>query len=311
MSDPNNSDPQKGLGSDESKTEMYVLITAYIDNEIKDPALRKMVENRINSDSDIYNRYIFEKLTKERLRQTYKPVQAPVYLQKSVANSIDSYIAKASAKSSMVTGVIENKQKAPGFDNPLRDLRKYFMVGALICSLLVVIAVGLNQFSGNPDFQKIEDLSTNDMVRVSREVFDKVTKGQIKPTFITSDAKALADSMTRYVGFKAFVPDVKDAVLIGGVCNEIEGEKLAHFLHKKGSTIIYTLQGSKERFMNNVTSLVMCSDFKEKVQHGENWIPCLKDEKTMAVIWFKDDVICSSVSSMTSEDIASVLTNYK
>ncbi len=117
--------------------------------------------------------------------------------------------------------------------------------------------------------------------------------------------------MNKYLDFKVFVPDVKDAILIGGVCNEINGEKVAHIIHKKGNIYIYTLQASKKDVMTNKDKIILCDKFKETVNEGTNWFPCSKDQKRTVVIWFKDNVICASVAQMEPQEIVSTLTNYK
>ena len=46
--------------------------------------------------------------------------------------------------------------------------------------------------------------------------------------------------MNKYVDFKVFIPDVKDAELIGGVCNEVNGEMLVHLVPKWKHNYLYT-----------------------------------------------------------------------
>ena len=171
---------------------------------------------------------------------------------------------------------------------------------------MIISAFAINFF-----IKKSPALASNDLVAVSRNVFDKVISGEIPLQIKSNDARILADSMNKYLDFEVFVPDVKDAELVGGTCNEINGEKLAHIIHKKDNIFIYTLQGNKDHVMKEGSKIVLCPAFMENVSKGINWFACLKDENAVAVIWYKNGVICSSVAKMESKAIADLLTNYK
>ncbi|MEZ4824410.1 MAG: hypothetical protein R2942_19270 [Ignavibacteria bacterium] len=86
---------------------------------------------------------------------------------------------------------------------------------------------------------------------------------------------------------------------------------IAHFVHKKGNIIIYTLQADKQEVLNNLDKIILQDNFKENVKSGKNWFPCSKEPHKTAVIWFKDNVICSSVADMEPKEISVVLSNYK
>ncbi|MEO6694025.1 MAG: hypothetical protein ABIY50_03530, partial [Ignavibacteria bacterium] len=174
--------------------------------------------------------------------------------------------------------------------------------------LLILIAFAFvfsNYLKKNPN------VNENDLVSVSRNIFDKVESGEINLQFKSNNARVLADSMNKYLDFEVFIPDVKEAELQGGVCNEQNGEKLAHIIHKKNGIMIYTLQASMKEVMNNSENIILTPEFKENVTLGKNWFHCDKDKKRTAVIWYKDNVICSSVAHLDSQDICKTLTSYK
>jgi hypothetical protein len=308
MSDSNTSNPQDPLNGDGSRSRMHEMITAYIDNEIRDPKEIEEIESGLKSDSDLYNRYVFEKLSKQRAKESFKYQGPPLYLQKSIGTEIDNYIKKASKKqnSPAVPGSVSPKQLPPHFDESKSSLKRNLFIGSSVFVLLLVSVFYFSSLmTNNPT------LAPNDLVSVSRDVFHKIVAGQIPLQIKSSNAQNLADSMNKYLDFKVFVPDVKDAELLGGTCNEINGEKLAHIIHKKGNVYIYTLQGNKDHVRGNGSKIVLCEDFMNNITKGINWFPCLKDENATAVVWFKDNVICSSVAKMDNKEITAVLTNYK
>ncbi len=306
MSDSNTSNP-RDTRDDQCPKKNYELITAYIDNEIRDPQEFKETEDGIRNDNDLHNRFVFEKLTKQRVRESGKYSGPPLYLQKKIGEGIDEYIKKASSKQSARNVTVERNQpiQQSFFDENKLSLKRNLYIGVSVFVLLVAGILYITMFNNSSPV-----LASNDMVAVSRDVFNKIIDGKVPLQIKSSDARVLADSMNKYLDFKVFVPDVKDAQLIGGTCNEINGEKLAHIIHKKGNVFIYTLQGNKDHILSKGSRIVLCEDFTDKVNDGKNWFTCLKEKTSSAVIWYKDNVICSSVAQMDSEDITAVLTNY-
>ncbi len=308
MSDSNTSNPRDNQEGEEQEVRKYEMLTAYIDNELQSPEEISEIEAGLKRDPDLQNRLVFEKLVKKRLKDAYKKTEVPVYLQKSIGSKIDEYIKLASTntRDNSLPLPAMDKQPIPNLDDHKNSLKRYFLYGSAVFVLLIITAFGISSF-----LKKEPLLASNDLVSVSRKVFDGLVSGQVPLQIKSNNARTLADSMNKYLDFKVFIPDVKDVELVGGTCNEINGEKLAHIVHKKGNTYIYTLQGNKSHVMNENSKIVLCPDFMENVTKGVNWFACLKDENAVAVIWFRDEVICSSVADMDSKEIAQALTNFK
>jgi len=313
MSDsiPNNpgNNPMNSFGPNDHTDSKYEMITAYIDNQIKDPDEYDRIKKLVESNPDYYNRYIFEKLTKETFQKGNKRIETPAYLYTNIGNAISEYIKNAEIKKSVQSS--SNKDSisqiySQQVNMEKSNLKRYLMYGSFALIILVAFAFVFNNYlQTNPQHTE------NDLVAVSRKIFDKVESGEVKLQFQSHNAKDLADSMNKYLDFKVFVPDIKDAELEGGVCNEQNGEKLAHIVHKKNGVIIYTLQANMKDVMNNSEKIILCPEFKENVNAGKNWFQCNKDKSKTAVIWFKDNVICSSVAHLDSHDISKTLTSYK
>lgn len=298
---PYNEDMNKPVKNDDSK---YELITAYIDNELSDSEA-DTVKKLIEKDNDFYNRYIFEKLTKENFQKRNKKLETPLYVYQNIGKGIDDYIREtvSQSKNPAIASKIYNQQ----INLRRSGLRRYLLLSSVVMLILVSAAFLFNNY-----LKKNPDIVENDLVSVSRNIFDKVESGQIPLQFKSDNAHALEDSMDKKLDFEAFVPDVKDAILLGGVCNEINGQKIAHIIHKKGDIIIYTLEACKKDIINNDgDKLCLSKQFKENVTAGKNWFYCNKDKNKTAVIWYKDNVICSTISAMDYQDITNILTNYK
>ncbi|MCB0728484.1 MAG: hypothetical protein KDD00_13555 [Ignavibacteriae bacterium] len=305
MSDTNpNSEDKKTSDNNETGNDSesrYEFITAFIDDEIKDPQEKKKAEDLINSNNDFYNRYLSEKYIKEKLRSSIPQIETPVYLYKNIGEQIDQYIKKSTIPEPAIPDSMIQAN-----DLSKSHLKRNLIYASFAFVALILFSLFLNSyFKNNPDFQE------NDLVAVSRKVYDRVIDGKTELHFKSGDPKQLSDTMNKYLDFKVFIPDVKDATLIGGDCEEINGEMIAHFVHKKGNIIIYTLQADKQEVLNNLDKIILQDNFKENVKSGKNWFPCSKEPHKTAVIWFKDNVICSSVADMEPKEISVVLSNYK
>lgn len=315
---PNNSGPIPENKSEYDKipSDKFEYLSAYLDNEIKSAEENEKIRKQIDSDPEIYNRFTFEKLTKECIQKRIKRIETPVYVYKNIGQRIDDFIKSNSTPETVIpeykitAGI--NQISANNFQSERTNLKRYLIYGSYVLAVLVVMSFAISYYiQNNSAMLDTPTLSENDIVAVSRNIFHKVESGQVVTQFNSNCAKVLEDSMNKYVDFKVFVPEVKDAELVGGVCNEINGEKLAHFIHKKGNIIIYTLQANLKDIMNNQDKIIMCKDFKDNVRNGKNWFQCDKDKYNTAVVWYKDNVICSSVAHMESNDISATLTNYK
>ncbi|HMQ69111.1 MAG TPA: hypothetical protein PKA90_08905 [Ignavibacteria bacterium] len=305
MSDTNpNSEDKKTSDNNETGNDSeskYEFITSFIDDEIKDPQEKMKAEELINSNNDFYNRYISEKYIKEKLKSSIPQIETPVYLYKNIGEQIDKYIKKSTIQ----------KPEIPHSMMQANDLSKSHLKRNLLYASFAFVALILFSLFLNSYLQKNPDFQENDLVAVSRKVYDKVVDGKTELHFKSGDPKQLTDTMNKYLDFKVFIPDVKDAVLIGGDCEELNGEMIAHFVHKKGNIIIYTLQADKQEVLNNLDKIILQDNFKENVKSGKNWFPCSKEPHKTAVVWYKDNVICSSVADMEPKEISVVLTNYK
>lgn len=308
MSDTTPNNKSNKLVSDSSAEEnsynsRYELLTSYIDNEIRSEDEKNKIKNLIDTDPDFYNRYILEKLAKEKLQKSIKSINTPVYVYKDIGLKINSLIENSLKNDRSAT---ESELYKYQIQSERSYFTKYLKYGSAI--LVVMIALSFVLFSY---FKQDLVLLENDMVAVSSNIFNKIDSGKIEPSFKTSNSAELTDSMNKYVNFKVFVPDLKNALLVGGICNEMYGVKVAHFVYKKDNHIVYTLQANKDEILNHTNKLFICDEFKDNVKNGKNWFQCIKDKNYNVVIWYKDQVICASVSHLKSEEISSILTNYK
>ncbi len=280
------------------------LLTDYVGNRLSGEELNQ-VKNLIDSNPDFRMRYILERNTKEIFASRLKNIETPLYVMQNINKGIDEFISSRPSTQSVkptqynIPRVsIQNKVNVSSSAG-----RKYYYAAGVLA--FVVIAFFMYNYYLNNAVPKDKDF-----IEISRTTFDKVDAGEVKLQYATNNASELANFFRDKVDFQVFVPDVKEAELVGGVYNEINGQKIVHIVHKCGNKLIYTMQGCKTNVMND-DNLVLPDHHKVDIEKGQNWSACAPVDGDNIVIWYRDDVVCSSVSKIAPQQIATVLTSYK
>ncbi|HEX2788349.1 MAG TPA: hypothetical protein VHP32_10620 [Ignavibacteria bacterium] len=288
--------------SNNSKEKLYEEITSFIDGEITDDNEKKRIEKLISENEDLRNRYILELKTKKLLKARLKNIDTPLYLRQNIQNGINAEFEKKLSEVSVKNSTHVNNHK------PVLQQRKYFYYFASAFVVLLAVFIVMNFVNFNKTATANED-----MVEKSAELYERIAAGDFQIQYKTSDAKSLENFFKERCDFQVFVPDLNDAQLLGGVYNEVNGLKAVHFVHKKGDHLIYTLQLKKKDMMDdNDNGLLLTEEFKNNIFAGKNWQPCKRKQSDNVIVWYKDDdVVCSSVSKLQSDEILTTLNNIK
>ena len=280
------------------------LLTDYVGNRLSGDELNQ-VQELLDTNPDFKKRYILEKSTVELFSSRLKNIETPLYVYQNINKGIDDYISsRISAPNVTVPQTYQlPKVSIQNKVNLSSGSRKYYYAASALAVVVLVFFVYTYYYGNNIPKDK-------DFIEVSRNIFDKVDAGEIKVQYATNNPAELANFFKDKVDFNVFIPDIKDAELVGGVYNEINGEKLVHFVHKCGNKIIYTMQGCMKDVMKE-DKLVLREHHKVDIEKGQNWSPCAPIEGDNIVVWYRDGVVCSSVSKIAPQQIASVLTSYK
>lgn len=261
----------------------FALITSFIDNECS-PEEKSYVLNEIETNPDFRTYYNFEKNLKANFRKK---------IRKSIPS--DELLEK-------IKDLIEDethRRKETISKDKKSNYRIYRLIFPIAAIFLIFISYYIFIFNTSSDF-----------VKQSHDIYDRIIKSEIDLKHKTSDAKELQQIMTKEAGFDVFIPDVKDATLLGGIVNEINGSKVVHFVHKSYDRIIYTMQIKRNDILNT-GNFSLDNKHKQEIINGVNWLECDKNINDCTVIWFKNDVFCSSISKLEAVKMATVLTNYK
>lgn len=262
----------------------YTLISAYIDNECSIDE-KEIVVRHIESDANFRFMYEFEKGFTSNFRNHVRKSKPPEDIIRKIKSLIDSETLRR------MEFIKQKSHKSPAY------IYLYPIAAVLVLFLGYYIFNSL--YTGNYDF-----------VHLSHDVFTKYENNEIQIQNVNSNASDLQRILTGSAGFRVFVPELKDAELIGGTVNTMNDAKVVHFLHRKNGKLIYTMQMDRKDLMDE-DKLVLHKNHRQEIADGHNWIECEKNNNDCTVIWFRNGVICSSVSKLNAKEIASVLTNYK
>lgn len=316
MSEKNSNSLNKDdQGNGNESISKYEKISSFVDGEFDSSIEKSEIENQINSDSDLHNRYNIELAVKNELRKRVQPVAVSQELVAKINSKISNYSNQRKSQPSTADKVhqrTENLSQNLNKENYRKNLqqKKYFYIfsGSFVILLLMFLAINFFNQSG-------QGIQEEDMVTISHNIYNQIQNGEISIQYVTDNPRELESLLSRGCKFKVFVPDVKDAILLGGVYNEINGVPAAHFIHQKENTMIYTFQILKKDITDKPdekNKLYLISDIQNKLSKGENWFPCEQSNHgDNAAIWYKDDVLCSSVSKMNFEQIHATLTDFR
>ncbi len=278
------------------------LLTDYVGNRLSGEELNQ-VESLIGSNPDYKMRYILEKSTVDAFSARLKNIETPLYVYQNVNKGIDEFISsRADVQNVNQQYNIPQVsiQSKININSPSR--KYYYAAGTLAVIVLVFFIYSYYAYNSIP--------KDKDFIEISRSTFDKVDAGEMKLQFATANPLELANFFKDKVDFNVFIPDVKEAELLGGSYNEVNGQKLVHFVYKCGNKLIYTMQGCMKDVLKD-DKLVLKGHHKVDIQKGQNWTPCAPVGEDNIIVWFRDGVVCSSVSKIAPQQIASVLTSYK
>lgn len=298
-------------------------ITSYIDNEDKDSDTHRKVYEMISYDELTFKKYRSELLTKEIFRTRLQTANLPASTFNRISNSIDGLIQNAIEHKS-IKGVREDLIADYGknfisyliklLTTPVRfkgiAVPRYAF--SLIILLVIVGAVILINNQGkhiplNPYITNGTDKSV--MVQAVNN-FHKILSGEIKPEMQSSNCREVSSYLKDKLKYDVYVPQINDYSLIGASGNDYNGEKLAHLVYSSGDEILYIYE-TQSKSVNHT-----CLDLPDPVHNEivkQKFYMCDKVDANNCCmfLWYKDNLLCASVSTMPKQDMYSTLTSLK
>jgi hypothetical protein len=299
-------------------------ITSFIDRQYQTDEERQRVKELIDNDELVYKKYKTELLTRDLFREKLFQEELPSTTFVKINNSIDGLVFSAiEAKKNTEHQYAQTRESH--FNLPFlaylkkqltsRISLKWVAVPAYSFAVLffiILAAVSLfvhnNQSSGiNPFVATGSDKSV--MVQAVSN-FHKILAGDMNPLLNSTDENEVCDYLKNGTKFDAYVPCLKNCDLKGAAFNEYNGQKLAHIVYTSGKEVIYIYE-------THISSIHCKSlELPEPVHNqmiADKYYMCdhADADGCTLMLWFKDSLLCASVSKMSKHKLYNTLVSLK
>jgi len=298
------------MGQDITTFNVDELISSYIDNQISDPELKKQIEEILNKDEKLFKKYQAEIFTKNMYASRLDSVEVPEATYAKVMDSIDGLISRSKQ--------IYNSQTLayPSFVQSLKDsvnlkfLRVPRYAYAAVLIIIVIGSVFMFNNSGNaPKNPYILAGTENSIMVQAVNVFHKVLSGDVKCQLKSGNAAEIEKYVSDNANFKAYIPVIENYKLEGCLCDEYNGQKLAHLIYMNGEEIIYIYQTPVTAVQKN--GLDMPGAVHDEIIKAKYYMCDEIDENDCTLtLWYRDNIICASVTTLPKQKMHAAFTSF-
>lgn len=269
------------------------LITAYIDNEIRETSLKDEIKHLIDVDPEYRFEYQIQSLVKKAAREKYKRQQAPEHLRRRILNQIASEIN--------VKTPIKSSEKEVSFWAGLFSKPAFSFATAIIIIISVVLIL-FNRTPQQPPVISEDQLTPDNMFYQAENNFEAIIQGKLAPQIIADNPETIQKYFqTSGVKYSTLIPTFKEWKLLGAVVSEDKGEKFAHHVYagEKGE-IVYVFQVD-ESYLKSHEIISLNENLIEYLDQGNCYI---KTENQKVLLFKKiDHNICAIVSNAPLQEV--------
>ncbi len=303
------------MGENITNDNIDEFLTSYIDGQINDPDTYKQVKSLIESNKLVYKKYKSELLTRNLFRSRLAPVDLPLTTLTKVNSTLEAAVSALSLDFVKAESVFSRSfllYLVKLITTPVKigkaAVPRYAFAVTMIFILLVA---GLLMNRGNTELNPfIANGSEKSVMVQAMKNFKKILAGDIKPEMRSNDVNQVKSFAKKKADFDAYVPSISEYELVGIVCNEYNGQKLVHLVYSSGSEVIYIY----ETQMNSLHCKEL--ELPEPVHYEilrQKYYMCDQvdyDECTM-IVWYKDNVLCASVSTMPKQKMYASFASFR
>lgn len=269
------------------------LVTAYLDNELRDESLKDEIKHLIDADPEYKFEYRIQHLVKKIVKEKYKRQQAPEHLKRRILNQIESEISIQSPK--------EPSLKGTSFWAGLFSKPAFSFATAIIIVISIILII-FNRNSLQSPVIAEDQLTPDNMFYQAENNFEAIIQGKLAPQIIADKPEEIKKYFeSSGVRYSTLVPTFKEWKLLGAVVSEDKGEKFAHHVYagEKGE-IVYVFQVDESYFKSH-DIISLNENLLEYLDQGNCFI---KTEDKKVVLFKKvNHNICAVVSNAPLQDV--------
>jgi hypothetical protein len=262
------------------------LITALVDNEIKDPLEREEILTSIKNDKDLEVEYKIQSLVKSLVRERVKIQPTPDYVRERILKSITPKEVKR-----------EHRKFFWGefFGKPA------FTFATAVVVLFAIVLIILNR-PAPVEYRNfaLEQQGSNNMYVQAKNNFQSIVDGKLAPQLTSSNPEEIKNFFSNSgVKYSTLIPTFPQWNLVGAVVSEDNGEKFAHHVYADQSGKLVYLFQVDESYLQSHKIVSLSDDLLSYLDQG-NCYTEVSDGKTTLLTKI-DKNICAIVSN---EDLA-------
>ena len=311
------------MGEKITKDNIDEYITAYIDGEIKDSNQEKQLHDILQNDDTLLKKYYSEVLTKKLFQTRLTNQEVPFKVYSEITGNIESIITSSAKK---------YKKTVPIEEHPIsssKSFLEYFIkvisatvnIGKLriprysFAVVLIIFVIGFGLLSGRKNQKQlnpyIADGTEQSIMVQAVNNFHKILKGEIKPQCSSGNEMEVKNYLRENLDYDVYLPCIENCQLIGAVCSEYNGQKVAHLVYRSGDETFYICE-TPSKSLNH-----KCFEIPEQVQNeiiSKKFYMCDKidiDNDCTMLMWFTGNICCTSVSNMPKQKMYAAFTNFK
>jgi hypothetical protein len=181
--------------------------------------------------------------------------------------------------------------------------------------ILVIIIIGagllLNKKSEGQLNPYILNGSDKSIMVQALNNFHKILSGEFKPQVNSKDESEIKKYLKANLDYDVYVPCMENCDLIGAVCNEYNGQKIAHLIYRSGDDVFYICE-TPSKSLNH-----KCLEIPDPVNNEivtKKFYMCYKidyDNDCTMLLWYTGNTVCASVSTMPKQKMYAAFINFK
>lgn len=299
------------MGKFITKENIDEYLTSYIDNQIKDQESISEILDFISNDPVVNKKYKNELLTKNFLKNSLKSVEVPAVSVYNINNSIDRLIGINSKEVHNDISFVSKLREL--FLSPLTKslpIPRYALGVFVIIFTVVLYLYSVNNSKRILNPFIINGTDNSVMVQAVNN-FTKILKGDIKPQIESKSAVEVRKYVKDKLKIDAYIPSISGFDVVGAVCNDFNGQQLAHIIYKDSNNdLIYIYQTDGNSIKSN--GLDLPDDVHKQIMKDKYYMCDNVSERECALLmWYVDNLLCASVSTLPKQKLYSKFTNLK
>lgn len=268
------------------------LITALVDNEIKDPIERDKVWSSIQSDKSLEVDYKIQLLVKTIIKEKVKIKPTPEFVRQRILTSISSVNN-------------QNEKKKFAFSDFFSRPAYTFATAAIVLLAITLILLNRPEPVEYRNFA-LEQQGSDNMFVQAKNNFQSIVEGKLAPQLVTSDPNEIKDFFVKSgVKYSTLVPSFDKWNLLGAVVSEDKGEKFAHHVYSSNDGKLVYLFQVDESYLQSHKVVSLTDDLLKYLDDGNCYTEISGDKVTL--LTKADKNICAVVSN---EDLAVLENNF-